>query len=226
MIGDRDNIVGRFRDVMPPGWFDSDSPVLDTLLGALATPWSGLHQMVCYARNQTRIATATDGWLDLIALDFFGRRTKRRHQQSDQSFRNIISRELFRERATRRGLIRALEDITGRVPIVFEPGHAGDTGGYGFVRSDSAQGYYAFAYGLAGGWGNLDLPLQVFVTAFRPVREGGLSGAGWGGGGYSNGHSSYADIAMIQGTINDTDINEAILNALPICGVAWTRIMG
>ena len=211
---------------MPPGWFDSDAPVLDTLLGALASPWSYLYQMVCYAKSQTRIATATDGWLDLIAIDFFGRRVKRRHRQTDQSFRGVIARELLRERATRGGLVRALEDLTGRTPIIFEPGHAGDTGGYGSGVSGSEYSVYSFAYGLAGGWGNMGLPLQVFVTAFRPLREGEANGAGWGGGGYSNGHSSYADMAVLQGTINDTDIDEAISNALPICGVAWTRIMG
>ncbi len=226
MIGDRDNIVARFRDVMPPGWFDSDTPVLDTLLGALADPWVGLYQMVCYSKKQTRLATATDGWLDLIATDFFGRRIKRRYRQSDASFRGLVSRELFRERATRQGVIRALEDLTGRTPIIFEPGHTGDTGGYGFTTSAGNLGVYAFAYGMMGGWGNLSLPFQVFVTAFRPVREGGLNGAGWGGGGYSNGHSSYADLTVLQGMVTDNDINETVANALPTCGVAWTRIMG
>ena len=226
MIGDRYDIGWRLRDVLPTGWFDPEAPVLDTLLGALASPWSYLYQMVCYAKSQTRIATATDGWLDLIAIDFFGRRIKRRHGQTDQSFRGAVSRELLRERATRQGLVRALEDLTGRAPMIFEPGHTGDTGGYGSAAAGGGHGVHGFAYGLAGGWGNIGLPLQVFVTAFRPLREGGVNGAGWGRGGYSNGHSSYADMAVLQGMVNDTDIAEAISNALPTCGVAWTRIMG
>lgn len=226
MIGDQDDVIGRLRDVLPSGWFESDAPVLKTLLGAMATPWCRLYDMVCYAKAQTRIATATDGWLDLIAIDFFGRRVKRRYRQTDQSLRSMIMKELLRERATRQGLVRALEDLTGRTPLVFEPSHTGDTGGYGIVGSNGHYVACAFAYGRIGGWGNVELPLQVFVTAFRPVRDGGLNGVGWGAGGYSNGHSSYADMTVLQGLVTDTDINTAILNALPTCGVAWTRIMG
>jgi len=114
----------------------------------------------------------------MIAQDFFGPRLRRRARQSDESFRTRIKLELLRERSTKQALICAVADLTGRSPTVFEPGHCGDTGAYGFPLSSVNNPVLGFAYGLAGGWGNRDLPFQVFITAFRPAREAGTNGLG------------------------------------------------
>jgi hypothetical protein len=79
---------------------------------------------------------------------------------------------------------------------------------------------------LAGGWGNRDLPFQVFITAFRPAREAGTNGLGWGDGGYNLGRSAYVDVAVIQGAVSDADIEAAITEVLPVSTIAWTRILG
>ena len=46
-----------------------------------------VYGLTAYARLQTRIATATDGFLDLISFDFFGRRCPGKPQESDAAFR-------------------------------------------------------------------------------------------------------------------------------------------
>ena len=78
MTGDQQDILARLRTVLPARWFPDDAPVLDGLLNGLASGWSFAYQQLQYVKAQTRIATATDVWLDIIALDFFGGRLVRR----------------------------------------------------------------------------------------------------------------------------------------------------
>jgi hypothetical protein len=82
------------------------------------------------------------------------------------------------------------------------------------------------AYGVAGGWGNLDLPFQCFVTAYRPTGSGIAVVAGWGepSGAYGQGAIEYASLAMVQGQITDADIYAAVADVLPVATIGWTRI--
>ena len=130
MTGDQQDMLARLRTVLPTRWFPDSAPVLDGLLSGLASGWSWAYQQLQYVKAQTRIATATDIWLDIIANDFFGSRLARRTGQSDEAFRSRIQRELFRERGTRGAIIAVLQDLTGRAPLVFEPARSTDTGGY------------------------------------------------------------------------------------------------
>ena len=130
MTGDQQDMMARLRAVLPTRWFPDSAPVLDGLLSGLASGWSWAYQQLQYVKAQTRIATATDVWLDIIANDFFGGRLARRVGQSDGAFRDRIQRELFRERGTRGAIIAVLHDLTGRAPLVFEPARTTDTGGY------------------------------------------------------------------------------------------------
>lgn len=226
MIGDIEDFVRRMRVALPNGWFDSQAPVLQSLLRALATPWAGLYEAAQYAARQTRIATASDTWLDMIAGDFFGRRMRRSQGQSDETYRTAIQSEILRERATRSGVARVILDLTGRSPTLFEPGHCGDTGAYGACSSAPQTQVLGFAYCCTGAWGSMNHPFQIFITAFRPVRVHGENGCGWGDGGYNLGRSAYVDSTVIQGAVTDADIHVAIARVLPACTVAWTRILG
>jgi hypothetical protein len=130
MTGDQQDMLARLRAVLPTRWFPERAPVLDGLLGGLAAGWSWAYQQLQYVKAQTRVATATDIWLDIIANDFFGNRLVRRTGQSDAAFRNRIQLELFRERGTRSAIVAILRDLTGREPCIFEPARSTDTGGY------------------------------------------------------------------------------------------------
>jgi hypothetical protein len=222
MTGDQQDMLLRLRTALPTRWFPDEAPILNGLLNGLASVWSWAYDLLQYVRAQARIGTATDIWLDVIAQDYFGRRVTRRTGQSDLAFRSRIRRELFRERGTRSALISMLRDITGREPVVFEPGRTTDTGGYGSLHSDGSEA----AYCVSGGWGNLELPFQCFVTAYRPTGSGIAVVSGWGGptGAYGAGAIEYANLAMVQGQVTDDDIYMAIADVLPVATVGWTRI--
>ncbi|MCW3477643.1 hypothetical protein [Limobrevibacterium gyesilva] len=210
------DMLGRLKAVLPPRWFADETPVLDAVLGGFAASRAWLYSLLDAAKLQTRLATATDAFLDMIALDLFGRHLARRAGQGDAAFRARIQAEILRERGTRAGLVGVLTELTGRAPVVFEPARPADTGGWGV----------AAGYGAAGGWGSLVLPFQCFVTAYRPVGEGIAFVSGWGcsAGGYGGGAIEYASLAMAQVQMTDADIAAAIAGVMPVGAIAWTRI--
>ena len=216
MTGDSDDMMARLKAVLPQHWFADETPVLDGLLSGLAATASWAYSLLQGVKLQTRIATATDAFLDMIALDFFGARLARRTAEGDDAFRARIGAELLRERGTRPAVVDVLTDLTGRTPVVFEPARPADTRAWGM----------AAGYGVAGAWGSLMLPFQCFVTAFRPTGAGIAAVSGWGqaAGGYGVGAIEYAQLSMVQGQVTDADINAAIAGVMPVAAIAWTRI--
>lgn len=216
--GDQKDLFQRIKALIPR-WFGDDSTFIDGLVQGLAWAASFIYSLWAYAKLQTRILTATDGWLDMIAADFFGSSLMRAANQSDASFRAQIIINMFRERGTRRSIVKVLQDLTGRTPLIFEPMRPADTGGYG-----QAQG---LAYGLAGGYGSMLLPYQGFVTAFRPTGSGIPLVAGYGisTGGYGQAsRAEYGSMDMIQGAVTDADIYAAVDSVKPAGTTVWTRI--
>ena len=185
MIGDQGDFQNRLNAVLPTGWFPDNSPILDALLGGLGAAWSLIYDMLQYVKSQARIASASGIWLDIIAWDFFGYQLERWPVESDDGLRRRIMLEMFRVRATRSAVATVLHDLTGRDPALFEPARTTDTGGY--TSSNGLGG--GLSYNTAGGWGNLSLPFQFFVTAYRPNSGGIAQVSGWGGyaGGYGVG---------------------------------------
>jgi hypothetical protein len=82
------------------------------------------------------------------------------------------------------------------------------------------------AYGVAGGWGSLDLPFQCFISAYRPTGSGIAMVSGWcrPSGAYGEGAIEYASLAMVQGQITDSDIYTAVADVMPAATIGWTRI--
>ena len=223
--GDQNDMAGRLAALLPVSWFQGSVPVLSVLLAGLGNGLALVYSLTAYARLQTRIGTASDGWLDLISADFFGatpgsspgQALPRRTGELDSRYRARILAQLLRERATRNGMIGMLTVLTGRVPLVFEPERPADTGGWGG----------GCGYGVAGGWGSVLLPAQVFVTAFRPTGTGVPIVAGYGipTGAYATaGQAEYAAMAMIQGAVTDADIYAAVDATKPAGTTAWTSI--
>ena len=93
MIGDQQDICRRLRAVLPTQWFPDSTPVLDAVLSGFASGWSWIYDILQYVKAQTRIATASDVWLDMIAMDFFGGRLVRWPNQEDDVLRSRITRE-------------------------------------------------------------------------------------------------------------------------------------
>jgi hypothetical protein len=217
MTGDLSDMLARIKAVLPRAWFPDATPVLDAMLTGVAAGWAWVYSLLAYVQAQTRVATATDVWLDVIALDYFGSGLQRRPAETDSTYRQRIHDELLRERGTRAAIVSILIDLTGRTPTIFEPARTSDTGGYTLG---------GIGYGVGGGWGSLVLPFQCFVTAYRASGTGVGTVAGWGSGagGYGEGAIEYAGLAMIEGQTSDAEIAAAVASVLPATAIAWLRI--
>jgi hypothetical protein len=215
--GDQQDILARIYRCLPP-WFGDSPPLLGALLNGVAHGLSFAYSLIIYARLQTRVRSATDAWLDMIAADFFGSAIRRSANQSDASFRGTILINLFRERATRNGMIKVLQDLTGRTPKIIEPRRPSDTGAYGGPL---------IGYGVAGAYGSMLMPYQAFVIAYRPLGTGIPSVAGYGisTGAYSTAsQAEWASLSMIQQGVADSDIYAAIEATRPVATTVWTKI--
>jgi hypothetical protein len=195
-----------------PRWFGDDTPVLDALLQGAAHLVSVGAALIRYATAQTRLKTAAEGWLELIAHDFLGRNLVRQVGQSDEAFRGRILASLFRERATRAGLIQLLTELTGQTPKVFEPNAAGDTAAYGMSH-----------YGI-GRYGGRALTYQVWVTIHRPHEASPPLEAGF----YAQhpyGRSRYASHRRLQSALPDHALLQAVHQLKPMGTVVWVRLI-
>ena len=154
MTGERDDMSARLRALLPARWFADSAPVLDGALAGAADMAAQSYGMIGYARAQTRVATATDVWLDLIAADLFGPLLAREPGEADAALRARIGAALFLPRATRAAVHGAVTTLGEGEPRVFEPTRPADAGAWNV----------ALGYGVAGGWGSLSLPFQALVT--------------------------------------------------------------
>jgi len=153
------NIIYRLQRWLPSGWFPTiiGTRIFATLAGFSAALSNVLAQ-INYTKLQTRIKTATDGFLDMISWDYFGPTLPRLTNEQDNAFRIRILQNLLRARATRGAMITALTQLTGIPPRIFEPYRVQDTGVYGgpFI-----------GYNVAGGYSNQGIgPYQAFITAY------------------------------------------------------------
>jgi hypothetical protein len=82
------------------------------------------------------------------------------------------------------------------------------------------------AYGVAGGWGNLNLPFQFFITITRPPTQavGLLAGYGTDAAGYDAGYAAYFNLSMLPSQVTDEDIQNALSRLLPVNTIAWLKI--
>ena len=173
-------------------------------------------RLLRYATRQARIATATDVFLDMIGVDFFGTAMPRQQAESDAHYRARLQAAMLQPRGTRAALVQALVNLTGRLPVIFEPARPSDTGAWGV----------ACGWGSAGGWGSLAMPFQCLVTAFRPQGGGVSVVAGWGvpAGGWGGGAIEYATPSMESEEVSDAQVAATVAGVMPAATIAWMRI--
>lgn len=158
MIGDAEDMRQRLRLTLPSHWFADSAPVLDGLLAGFSVAWTGLYNLLQFVRLQSRIQSATAGFLDLAATDFFGIGVSRRAQETDVPFRSRLQRAMLRQRGTRAALIDAASEA-GFAVRIFEAAQPADTGVY-----NTCSG---LAWNVSGGWGSLSMPFECLITAQR-----------------------------------------------------------
>lgn len=147
MTGSQDDVYARLKQTLPP-WFgrEDDSPSVNALMQGAAWVLSFLYSLFLFAKLQTRFATMTGGWLDLGAGDYFGGALRRFGSEPDSSYGRRIRLEVLRPRNTRTGIDRAVYDLTGNHPTIFEPWRPADVGcigvsmwvGYGMPGTPTA----------------------------------------------------------------------------------------
>lgn len=216
--GDQNDFLMRLHALLPQGWFNDNSRILTGTLSACATSLSWCYTLYRYACQQTRISSACDGWLDIVAYDFLGGRLIRQAGVSDENFRHQIRLSLFRERGTRQAVTDIIEMLTGNKPVVFEPSRPEDTGSYGGK---------VIGYGTAGRYGSCCLPYQAFVDVSRPRGQGISRIAGYGvstAGFNTPSYAQYASREMFTGSVSDAQIYAAIESVKPEGTLVWVKI--
>ena len=215
-------MLARIKAVVPSRWFGDVSPILDGVATGLGSAWATIYGMLAYTQLQTRIATTTDDWLDMISTDFFGSDLPRRLNESDDDFRQRILLEMVRLRGTRPSVTATLIDLTGVAPVIVEPWRPADTGVWG----QSGGASYGMGYGVAGCWGSAMMPYQFFVTAYRAVEAGVPYQAGYGdaSGGYGAGAIAWMSGSAIGTQVSDAEIYQRVAEVLPACATAWVKI--
>jgi len=215
-LGGADDIIRRVKLLLPKGWWNDRAPIRDAIIGGIADVAAWSYSLISYAKLQSRVAWATGIWLDIISKDYFRFELPRRVNESDATFRARIQEELIRERVTRAGMSKALEDLTGQTPYIFEPWNTGDTGAWDI-------GTFAWDIGVCG-WGDTILPAQAFVNVIPP--GSGIPGApGWDiAGGWDSGSTMWGDMSLIAGSITDADIYATINKTRPTGSIVWTQL--
>ncbi len=213
MLGDVEDFVSRARRVLPTRWFGDVAPLGDAVLSGFGVAWAAIYALIEAVRAQARLLTASGIFVDMISTDFFGGGLPRRSGESDAGFVQRIGFELLRPRGTRQALTAALAQLTGTPAQVFEPARPMDTGGYNTG---------GVGYDVAGGYGNLAMPYQVFVTVTRPHGAGIAALAGYDTGGVP----AYGSLAMVQSAVSDADIYASTAAVLPAGYSAWVQIQG
>ena len=215
--GDQADCLARIQMTLPSRWFGDSNPILNAVLNGLAYSLALIYSLVQYAKLQTRISTASDGFLDLISYDFFGVGLLRRSGELDAPYRLRIKANLLRERATRNGMISTLTALTGRAPKIFEPKRPADTGALTI----------GLGLGVGGGVGSFVHPSQAFMVAYRPSSSGipyiaGLGNAPCGLG--IAGGAVVASLSWVQGYVTDADIYAAIDACKPAGSTMWVQL--
>ena len=202
--GDQSDMFGRLKNLLPRGWFGDSNPILDALSWGYAQALAWMYSLYLFAKAQTRIKTATGGWLDIAAQDFFGTGLPRSSGMSDASYQNRILINLIRERGTRYAITKVLTDLTGRPPVIFEPRRPADTGAYGateIVNFAAAPQIYKTT------WNGNDLQYQTART--NMLRQSSFQ-TGWSLGG-----SGTTSLTPSFGTAPDGTLTAAVLSTLP-----------
>lgn len=153
LAGSIDDFSARLRGLLPFGWFpaapqgleEEEAPVLVAVLRGFGTVFSAIWTLMEECSNQTRLATMSGAFLDMLAADYLGAEgLPRRASESDADYRTRIVSSLVAPRNTRQAVRDALVAVTGVEPIIIEPLNAADCHALGSFASPAAGGGYGY----------------------------------------------------------------------------------
>lgn len=198
--GDQHDIARRLKEVIPPSWYPDPSTNEHGFLQGFASIASSLYGLISFSKLQMRLSTMSGIFIDLFAYDHLGRTITRKAGETDTAWRARVQAALLAERVTRNGMYKAILNLTGKAPLIFEQWNPGDTGAWASRNSPSlntcffawgtrGNGVSGFlngwpavngnSYGGAGAWGTRTMPNAVMMTVFRPGLQGVPNRGGW-----------------------------------------------
>lgn len=227
MTGDQADIVARLKSYLPRGWFGdfSNAPVTLGVLNGIAAVLAIMYTMIEFLRAQTRLGTSSGGWIDLWASDFLGASLPRRLGESDAAYIVRVQIALFQQRATRPAMIAVLTNLTGRVPIIFEPANPADSGCLG--QNTGVKSFFGVAR-----FGSIAAPFSALITAYRPQVTGGLAGAAYMNAApisafkTASPNGYFGSLSLEQTLATDADILAAINATRPVATNIGMNIEG
>lgn len=188
-MGDQSDFTSRLLRLLPTGWFPSAAPRLNAVLQGAAAALSATFAMLTFVKAQTRVQTASGSFLDVISDGYFDGGLPRLQYEADAPYSGRIQYNLTAPRGTRDGMMQMLQQLTGNVPIIFQPNFAvdcmclaslanPDAAGPGSVLNSISDSGYQAPYGSFGAsagtatipaWGTLTMPCQVFIIVAPPA---------------------------------------------------------
>ena len=244
-IGDKDYFKALTLENLPRGWFPKDGPVINGVVAGVAEPYAFNFEQLAFIIKQTRLATATDEFLDMIADEFFGKMALPRYEgEADDAYRSRIFAELMRPRGTREAISKALEDLTGFTPKIAEPWRPSDFGCWSELTPEwlaidpenlpDSPGDYpvsgGFYWDAGNGVGSDAMPYQMFIDVTRPLGAA-LNSQGYGDlepefviGGLEEGRIQWAEGSDGTSGNLDRDILRVIEKTRAAGTTVWVNI--
>ena len=137
---------------------------------SIGTELNFISEQLYYAWSACRLQTATNGALDLFAMDYFGNNLPRQPGETDSQYRIRIQALLFQPQVTRQAIINAIEfAFPGVVVWAREPWNPSDTGYFADGTSGYKGSYYDYdSQAIPSAWGNKDARYQGFLEIQLP----------------------------------------------------------
>lgn len=198
-----DDLIAQFKAWLPEGWVGSDTPNLDAVAAGISAILAVNYEQINYALLQARIDTCTGDNIDSFARDYFGNYCSRLPNESDGAFRLRVKANLIINAQTRESIETALLQLTGFIPLIWEP-MAFDQG--------FALGYSYLGYNSPTSPGGLSAyhPYYYRITVFRLGNPALNIFGGLGNSIYLGGPGALVDPNIFGDYISD----EAIIQVL------------
>lgn len=137
----------RMFTLFPYPWLGNQARIVTGIAYAIflsiGTELNFISAQLYYAWTACRLQTATNGALDLFAMDYFGNNLPRQPGESDTAYRARIQALLFQPQVTREAIVNAIEfAFPGIVIRPLEGWNPADTGYY----ADGMDGYKGSYY--------------------------------------------------------------------------------
>jgi hypothetical protein len=212
-------MLDRLMKYLPKGWFPNPSENVSGVMAGGAYGLQFIKDLTDYADKQTRIKTSTDGWLDIVAADFFGENQfPRQPGETDPHYLTRIRINMFREAGTLNAIKSILKELTGNDPTIYELfyGDNGDTLNY-------AEAYPVGYPTAAAPTPHTSVPYQAFVIAYLgiPNTASGFFGYDTYGFAYDVGFA-YAPPA--RSLIDEQLIYQAVAAVKLFGTIVWVQI--